>query len=73
VRIFRENEGPLGGQGGLIVECDTDVTDGLRHRIDADGENQITRDGYEERVEPELGWMSKLRGERPFLSRGVQR
>jgi len=53
VRIFRKNKCPLGRRGGVIVECDTNVTGGLRHGIDVDGDDQITRDGYEERVESE--------------------
>ena len=53
MRIFGENEGPLGGKAGEIIECDANVAAGLRHGVDAEGDEQITRVEYDERVECE--------------------
>lgn len=50
VRIFRENEGPLGGKGGETVECDTDVTTGLSHDMGVYGDDRGRRDGYGESI-----------------------
>ncbi|KAH9024546.1 hypothetical protein EDB84DRAFT_1506698 [Lactarius hengduanensis] len=53
LRVFREDQCPLGRKGGVIVERDTNVTGGLRHGIDADGEDRVTREEYDESVESE--------------------
>jgi hypothetical protein len=77
LRIFRENESPLGRKGGEGVERDANVTGGLRHGIDVDGDEQIARDWYDESVESEsvgeLNIETRRRGS--FLSRArrVQR
>ena len=51
--IFGENESPLGGQAGKIVQCNANVAARLRHGVDADEDEQITRVEYDERVECE--------------------
>jgi hypothetical protein len=50
VRMFRENESPLGGEGGETIECDADVTAGLGHGRDVNGVDGGKRDGYDESV-----------------------
>ena len=61
---FGEDEDPLGGEGGVCVERDTDVASGARHSRDAD---EVRRDECREGCCGELDIESNARRV-PFLS-----
>ncbi|KAH9024544.1 hypothetical protein EDB84DRAFT_1506687 [Lactarius hengduanensis] len=72
-RAFGENEGPLGGEGGVGVECDTNVAGGARHSGDVDEGDEVRRDVYEKRVDcecvTELDIESNAKRAASYLSR----